>query len=110
VGKFEDSVTAWRGQPFPPGSSNEQLDELHADLAVADTWVAESVIPLVERGVFQLPRVDVIEELRELNKRAVKLGKVTVGEESLLAGSYRDYAALLSRVYQEFLTRGQSEK
>jgi len=59
---FEAAVATWRSQPFPSGSINDALDELHADLVLADTWVAEAVIPFVDHGALQPAHVDVIGE------------------------------------------------
>lgn len=54
---FSRAVEAWRREPFPPGSATDALDELHADLALADSWLAEAVIPFVDRGVFEPPNL-----------------------------------------------------
>ena len=101
--EFEDAYSSWRGQPFPSGSSRDALDELHADLALADTWVAETVIPYVENGLRRPARVDVDTELRRLRTRAVELGQVGDAEDRRLANSYRDYAGLLLHLYAAFL-------
>jgi hypothetical protein len=107
VGGFEDAYTTWRSQRFPPGSAHEALDELHADLVLADTWVAETVIPFVEHGVHHPARVNVIDELRKLRSRAVALGQAGELEDKRLADSYRDYAELLLRLYEGFIARGE---
>ncbi len=73
MGALEDAVATWRDQAFPPGSATDALDELHADLALADTWVAESVIPFVEHGLHKPARVDVVTGLRDLGARAGEL-------------------------------------
>ncbi len=105
VGGFEDAYTTWRSQRFPPGSAHDALDELHADLALADTWVAETVIPFVEHGVHHPARANVRDELRKLRSRAVELGKAGDLEGKRLADSYREYAELLLRVYEGFIAR-----
>ena len=101
MAELEDAYAAWRSRPFPPGSSDELLDELHADLALADTWVAEAVIPRVEHGLHQPARADVIDELEELRDRAVELtetsGRFADGD---LADDYREYVDVLLRVYK----------
>jgi len=86
------------------------LDELHADLALADTWVAETVIPFVEHGVSDPARIDVVNELRKLRSRAEELGRASDGEEARLAASYRDYFDVLLRVYAGFLTRAPKSR
>jgi hypothetical protein len=103
IGELMDSYTAWRGRRFPPGSSDDSLAELHADLALADTWVADAVIPYVERGVHQRAQVDVLGGLSKIRNRAIELRGRTRGEDTRVADSYRDYADLLVRVYRSFL-------
>ena len=106
MGDFEDAYIAWRNQPFPPGSADDSLDELHADLALADAWVADSVIPYVERGIFQPAQLDVIGELGKLRDRAVELRP---GEDPSLSDAYRDYSDLLVRVYEGFLSKARRD-
>ena len=107
MGDFEDAYARWRGQSFPSGSARNSLDELHADLALADTWVAEAVIPFVEHGVHHPARVNVSKELRQLRTRAIELGQVGNADDNRLADSYGDYAALLQRVYEGFMAHAQ---
>jgi hypothetical protein len=84
------------------GGQNER-DELHADLVLADVWVAESVIPFVEHGLHEPARVDVVKVLRDLNARAGELEQRSEGADARLAAAYREYAAVLLRVYEAFL-------
>lgn len=109
MGDFEDVYDAWRNCSFPRGSADDSLDELHADLALADSWVAESVIPFVKRGLYQPAEVDVIGELGKLRDRAVELRRVG-GEVARLSDAYRDYADLLLRVYKSFLTQARQDQ
>jgi len=106
MGDFEDAYASWRGTPFPPGSTRDSLDELHADLALADAWIAEGVVPFVERGLYQPAQVSIIEELRKLRTRAADLARASDGGDKDLAASYRDYAGLLLRIYEVFLAQG----
>ena len=71
--ELDDACESWQRQPFPPGSSDDAIDELHADLALADSWIAEAVLRLVEHGQLKFARVDVIDELRTLAERAAKV-------------------------------------
>lgn len=110
MGDFEAAYVAWRNQAFPPGSADSSLDELHADLALADTWVAESVIPYIERGVYEPAQIDVIDELHSFCNRVDDLKRRGGGGDPILSDTYRDYAELLIRVYESFLEqapRGQ---
>jgi hypothetical protein len=100
---FRTAYQAWRERPFPPGSPDDDVDELHADLALADSWVAESVIPYIEDGSHQPANVDVLSELRALRRRAEKLETTAKPEESRLAVDYRDYIDALAEVYTRFL-------
>jgi hypothetical protein len=57
VGDFEEAVSLWRERSFPAGSEDDDLDELHADIALADSWIADAVIPYVDAGLFNPPKV-----------------------------------------------------
>ncbi|HEY5317055.1 MAG TPA: hypothetical protein VIJ20_03685 [Solirubrobacteraceae bacterium] len=99
---FSDVYADWRRRPFPDGGSDDVLGELHADLALADTWVAESVIPYAERGLFEPAQIDVLDQLQALRRRAGNLS-VREREEEYLA-----YVDALSEVYARFLEEGGS--
>jgi len=73
---FERAYSKWREQPFPLGSSLDALDELHADLALVDTWVAEALVPFVEHGMYRPIQVDPIQKLEEIRDSATELGKL----------------------------------
>jgi hypothetical protein len=89
-----------RQEPFPTGGRDDDLDELHADLALADSWVAESVIPFVERGSFAPAKVDVLQALRTMREQARGL------RDPDARSAYLRYIDLLSRVYETFLRAG----
>ena len=109
MGEFEDAYTVWRSRAFPQGSADDSLDELHADLALADTWVADSVIPYVKRGEYQPAQVDVVGELRELRNRAEQLRSRGTDKHAAVAASYAEYATILLHVYESFLMRGRPD-
>jgi hypothetical protein len=100
---FQDAYESWKNQPFPSGSSWDELDEVHADLALADTWVADTVGPFIESGVYRPAQVDVIGTLDKIRNRAIQLGAQGEGEDKRLAEEYAKYAGLLQSVYQGFL-------
>jgi hypothetical protein len=87
---LDESVWAWRNTPFPPGSSNDALDEVHADLALYDTWVAESVLPFMDSGVCAPAVPDVLGALDEVTRRIRELDSATADPDAVLA-----YAAFL---------------
>jgi hypothetical protein len=105
VDDFAEAVTAWRMLPFPDGGTSDATGELHADLALADTWVAESVLPYVEHGTHDPAKVDVIDTLGDLQRRAVNLARSSDSEERELADAYLGYIEALVRVYEGFLRR-----
>jgi hypothetical protein len=110
MGPLELAVADWRNAPFPPGSGEDDLDELHADLALADTWVAESTIPYLERGVVALPPFDVKSELEKLEHRALSLAEKSAAAERALADSYVRYVGLLIRVFDCLAARLAGDK
>jgi len=58
--------------------------------------------------LYEPAQVDVIEGLRDLGMRAAELEQASDGADSRLAAAYRDYVALLRRVYEDFLAQGSS--
>jgi hypothetical protein len=97
MASFLEAYAAWRREPFPGGSSDDAADELHADLALADTWVAEAVIPFIESGRSAPAQVDVLGELQALRDRAATLN------DPERAKKYLAYVERLSDVYSGFL-------
>ena len=102
---FERAYSAWRQRPFPEGSRIDPLDELHADLVLADTWVAQTIIPFVEDGRYHPAQVDVLGKLQEIRDGAAALGKSGVADEKRLAREYLTYAELLRTAYESFLKK-----
>lgn len=92
----------WRERPLPRGSSNDELAALHADLVLVDTWVAEAVIPFVERTQYVFSAVDVPAGIRVIRERAQELAPYCDGEDAGLAAEYIAYADRLDAVYRQF--------
>ncbi|WP_156786302.1 hypothetical protein [Microterricola viridarii] len=102
---FEGAFQSWRDAPFPRGSSRDPADEVHANLALYDTWVAESVVPFMDRGIWQPAVPDVLGALENLGGQVQELRRA--GTEDLEAlSAYLAYADLLRTVYRAFLRRG----
>jgi hypothetical protein len=99
----QSAYAAWRHQSFPTGSADDSVDELHANLILADTWVAEAAIPFFESGVYRPAAVDVIGEIRKLDDLARELRSGLAEEHQRQVDEYRHYAGLLIAVYEEFL-------
>lgn len=102
---FEGAFQSWRDARFPRGSSIDALDEVHANLALYDSWVAESVLPFMDRGIWQPAVPDVLGALENLVRQVEELR--SSGTEDLEAVSaYWAYADLLRTVYRAFLREG----
>jgi hypothetical protein len=99
---FNDTVRAWREAPFPPGSSIDVLDEIHADLALYDSWVADSLLPYLDHGVWSPAKVDVLGSLDALTQQIEELNSDQISDTQAVA-HYLNYTELLRAVYAAFL-------
>lgn len=97
MGTFESAYRAWREAPFPGGSSNDKVDELRAELILADTWLADTLIPFVEEGRRWEDTSDISERLDRIFAEAEEhMGALAVADrEKLLL--YCGYASLMRR-------------
>jgi hypothetical protein len=95
---FREAYDAWIDVPFPFGDAEDSIGNLHDDVALVDTWVAESVIPYVKYGTYVRAIPDVLKELQALNRRAAAPG---IGDG---AAEYLQYIVLLSDLYGAFLS------
>jgi len=100
-----EAYKLWRNRPFPPGSSNDKLDEFHAKLALADEWLMATVIPFVEHGQHVAAKIDILGRLRGLDVRVEELGQSIEGPDRILLDAYRDYLDCQRRVYEELLAK-----
>lgn len=100
-----DAVKLWRTTGFPRGSSNDALDEIHAQLAVVDTWVADCVIDFQTSGRWIASVPDVLAELVRLDTALERL-ELTDAIERTLREEYRRYIRVLAAGYREFLSWG----
>ena len=92
----ETAYARWRGLAFPPGSSSDLVDELHADLAYWDSMVADTVLPVAEHGQpYDSGVVDLDAGLRAVADRIAAVSVAASGAEAALLGQYGDYAAAL---------------
>jgi hypothetical protein len=90
--------------PFPEGSADDDVDELHADLALVDTWIAEAIVPFVDEGVIVPVKVDPLAALHEINARATRLAISTSAGDKKRLEQYLRYAEALREAYEAFLT------
>src|SRR4029077_8587317 len=101
---FDGLYGRWRELRFPRGSHRDDVDELHADLALVDTWVADTIVPYVEQGAITLPQVDIAAGIRDIRSRAIALREGPAGEERALLDRYIDYVDLIEKLYAAFRT------
>jgi hypothetical protein len=47
---MSDTCARWRALPFPEASPEDFVDEIHKDLAYWDAMVADTIVPVMERG------------------------------------------------------------
>lgn len=102
MSNFKDTAQTWLATPVPSGSSIDDLDEVHADLALADTWVAESVLPYLRANEWSPATPDVLAALDQLIAEANRL-RSNGDDDNGLATEYISYAQLLQRLYGAFL-------
>jgi hypothetical protein len=101
---FEGLYRRWRGVPFPPGSHRDDVDELHADLALVDTWIVDTIVPYAENGVITAPRVDIGAGIKGIRDRAIALCEGASDEERDILNRYLDYVDLIDMLYAAFRT------
>lgn len=94
--RFVTAYQRWVSLPFPDGSDDDGLDELHAQLAYADAMVAEAAQP-ISRNPSSRDRVpdQVVSELRNVLARADEYGSSANEAYVRLASTYRIYANAL---------------
>jgi hypothetical protein len=103
MASLEPSYQQWRAEPFPASNGSDEFGEVHANLVLIDSWVAEYVIPFVERGVTPMPRVDVAGALTDLRQQLADLDLGAAPAKEALALDYSRYVMLLDEVWQAFL-------
>lgn len=89
----------WLGTPFPPGSANDVLDEIHAELVTVDTLIAGIVLTYRDTGDWISPVLDVMGELSRL-REAILAAQEAASEDKNVIVSYIDYVDLLTAVYR----------
>lgn len=109
-----EDYALWRRLPFPSlrrgGNllhAGENLALIHGDLALADGHVTQ-VILLVDEGIFRPSHADVMGLLEGVMSRLRCFSEGMTAEEREVADSHYRYAALLHRIYSEFLRVGAS--
>jgi hypothetical protein len=86
---LERAFEEFKNVPFPVGSRDEEADELHADLALYDTYVAGFATSLLAGGTPTPVEFDV-----ELETRLRRLA----GEDRLAASDAKRYLDYLAEI------------
>lgn len=96
---FLAAFERWTNAPFPQGSDDDVLDEIHAQLAYADAMVAEAALPIANSRALtgEVPH-QVRVELRDAVTRSAAYMLGEVEDQARSAASYRDYAEILLAV------------
>ncbi len=102
---FSEAYRQWRVEPFPKEEATTEFGDLHADLALIDTWVADSVVPYFDRHIYTPAKVDVLGKIASIESK-LSQGSET-GTFALKAQPYVKYLGLLRGVYGEFLQIGK---
>jgi hypothetical protein len=109
---FQGAYQAWRARPFPHGSADdEDVDELHADLALADSMLAGPMVTFTKYGdATPASWGNARQKLDQFRERAQALERSTDGNNRRLAHEYDRYAELLANAYESYLhTTGQPD-
>jgi hypothetical protein len=88
----------WRRTPLPSGTLNEEVDELHADLAMWDAFVADAVIPMADGRQYDPGVHDQAAEVENLRQRIEVVMREAVAEDREQLRLYREYCDLLQAV------------
>jgi hypothetical protein len=100
---FDLAYARWRSTPFPKGGDPRVYGEIHADVALADSWIAETLLPFVSRRVVNPATIDVIGRLAALRAKIRRLKRQSAPEDHPAADRYLAYVDALSDVYAAFL-------
>lgn len=77
-------------------------------MAVVDTWVAETLIPYVERGDVILPVPDVLGTLAQIQSEIKELDDHSTPEDRIAGARYLAYVEALRGAYEAFITATRS--
>jgi hypothetical protein len=100
MGDFGRCYEKWRAASFPSGSSDDVVDELHAQLAQWDAFAADAMVPFADGRGFEPGQLDISSGLAELRDRVDALAATADPENAKRLSEYLDYCDLLRSAYQ----------
>jgi hypothetical protein len=89
-------------EPFPAGSANDEIDEVHAELVTVDMLVADLVMPYLVHGRVFTDRVGIGAALEHMRQRLNELRLSSSPVETTVLERYSAYAQLLEDVFSAF--------
>ena len=92
---FAAAHKRWLEMPFPHGSTNDLVEEYHAELAQWDTFVADIAIPHASSNSAVLPVFDLGAELAGLRSRLTSEHTHLDRDEAEVLTLYRTYVDVL---------------
>ena len=105
-----DAYARWRKEPFPTGSSTDEVDEVdevHADLAYWDAMVADTVIPVVENdAAYNSGVLDIEFGLSQLKARTLALHERSSPSDATTLAAYQRYIELLIAANTQAAAKG----
>ena len=103
MGEFLKAYRAWWSEPFPHQSTKDELNELHAELATLDYWVADTVVPFAENDTLAPLKVDIRGAIRDIRQRLASVASQLRGQDQQLVAEYQRYVELLDAVFLCFI-------
>ena len=88
---------------LPPGSARDELDELRAEIATIDTWVAGMLVPYVEHGKKHPLKVDVQGGIDRARQQVNELKRSAHEDDAALLARYEHYLELLDDAFHAFM-------
>jgi hypothetical protein len=102
-----DAYGRWRNEPFPEGSTTDEVDEAHADLAYWDIMVADRVIPVVENGAaYNAGVLDIEFGLSQLHARTLALRERSSPSDAETLAAFQRYIELLIAANAQAAAKG----
>lgn len=95
-----DALHHWRNAPFPEGSDDDAVDEVHAQVAQWDALVADLAIPLERGQLVPAPVIDLRSGIAETLLAVQGLAELA-GAGAAKLRSYAAYCELLLAVLDE---------
>ena len=98
MSRFTNAYQRWLQEPIPPGSGVDTIDELHAELAQWDAFVADLAVPYSKGAEVAQPVYDFGEAIAQLGNRLRQSERLRPADASTL-DRYVNYLHLVAEVF-----------